>query len=70
VKLENLQKFLEENHPNSKCLVSLHVIDGGRINHSFITQDFPNGDLMPCVKYLEDEFLKHLKRGASGNGRM
>jgi len=51
-------------------MLSLHVVEGGKVLHHFVTNDFPNGDLLPCVKYLEDEFVKTLKRGATGNGRM
>ena len=68
--LDLLRAGLAENFPNSKFLLTLHTIDGGKIIHSYLTQDFPNGDLLPCVKYLEDEFVGIAKRGATGNGRM
>ena len=68
--LEKLKESLAEHFPNEKFLISMHVIEDGKIRHSHVAQDFPNGDLFPCINYLEDEFVKILKRGATGNGRM
>ena len=67
--MDRLREGLVENYPNARFLLTLHTVEDGKIQHSFLTQDFPTGDLMPCVKYLEDEFVRTLKQGASGNGR-
>ena len=63
-------KLLGNLKSEKKFLVTLHTIEDGKINHSYLTNEFPNGDLMLCVGYLEGEFVEILKRGATGNGRM
>ena len=67
---EMMDRLLEKVKAKNKFLITLHVIENDKIVHSYTTNDFPNGDLLPCVKYLEDEFVRNLKRGATGNGRM
>ena len=63
-------KLLANLKPESKFLVTLHTIEEGQIVHSVLTNEFPNGDLMICLNYLENEFVKIMKRSATGNGRM
>lgn len=62
-----LRERLDESTP---YLVTVHTITNGKINHAYTMDKFPTGDLMPCVAYLETEFIKILKRGETGNGRM
>lgn len=67
---ELMDKLLEKIKGENRFLLTFHVIEDGKIQHSFHTNDFPNGDLLACVGYLEREFLAIEKRGASGNGRI
>ena len=56
-----------------KFLMTFHIVKGkdkSKVNHHYVTRDFPTADLMKCVAYLEDEFVKILKRGSTGEGRM
>lgn len=71
---ENLEKALntikEISGPDSKFLITFHALKDQEIKHYYQTNDFPNSDLMICLNYLENEFVKVLKKGATGNGRM
>ena len=73
--LENaLELIRQKANEGENFLLTFHYLDDGlaqtRIIHSFLMHEFPNSDLMPCVGYLENEFMKILKRGTTGHGRM
>lgn len=68
--MERLRDELAESYPNDKLLLTIHVVRDGKIHHGFVTKDFPNGDLLICVDHLEKEFVKVIKKVATGNGRM
>jgi len=71
---ESLQKIIEAIQENieteDKFLVTFHVVKGKKLNNFYSMHEFPNGDLLPTLKYLEDEFVKLLKKSVTGNGRM
>ena len=51
-------------------MLSFHHIKDGQIVHYYTMNDFPTPDLLRCVGYLEEEFVKINKHGGTGNGRM
>jgi len=62
-----MRRKVDEEKP---FLISFHYVSDGRVFHEFMMSQFPTGDLMKCVAYLEEEFVKILKRGSTGDGRM
>lgn len=50
-------------------MFSFHYVEGTELKSRMYTLNFPNGDLGKCLSFLEDETLKIMKRGSSGNGR-
>ncbi len=50
-------------------MVTFHYVEGDQLKNFLFTNDFPTGDLGKAMNFIEDESLKILKRGSSGNGR-
>lgn len=68
--LEKIKELLDkELLEEGRFLLSFHYVEGEQLRNFLFTNDFPTGDLGPALKFLDEESLKILKRGSSGNGR-